>query len=266
MSDPSTTQRDREFEALLDRQMGYKPTRPTDGRGHDERHFLEGPRARLAELARVARISREFVRGFRHLHFVGPCITMFGSARFGEDHTYYKLARETSRRIAEVGFTVMTGGGPGIMEAANRGARDAGGKSIGCNIELPHEQTPNEYLDKFIEFRYFFVRKVMMVKYSYGFVVFPGGFGTLDEVFETATLIQTGKIRHFPVVIMGEDYWRPILEFIAQNMVEAGTIAPDDLDIAVVTDSPEEAVACIESQRRRREARGPRARAVLRER
>jgi uncharacterized protein (TIGR00730 family) len=147
------------------------------------------------ELIRVLRIMVEFVRGFRALHFVGPCVTVFGSARFKEDHPYYALGREVGRELARAGFTVMTGGGPGIMEAANRGAKEVGGRSVGCNIELPAEQKPNQYLDRFITFHHFFVRKVMLVKYSYAFVALPGGFGTLDEIFETATLVQTGKIR-----------------------------------------------------------------------
>ena len=156
------------------------------------------------------RIFAELVRGFRALHFLGPCITVFGSARFEEGNPHYELAREMGRRIGRMGFTVMTGGGPGVMEAANRGARDVGACSIGCNIALPQEQEPNPYLDRFIEFEYFFVRKLMLVKYSYAFVVLPGGFGTLDEVFEVATLIQTRKIESFPCVLMGLDYWAPL--------------------------------------------------------
>src|SRR5580765_7592539 len=157
--------------------------------------LLEGPRARVVEFKRVWRIAAEFIRGFRALHFVGPCVTVFGSARFKEGDPYYQLAREVGKGIASLGMTTMTGGGPGIMEAANRGAKEAGGTSIGCNIILPHEQKPNPYLDRFVEFRYFFVRKLMLIKYSYAFVVMPGGFGTLDELFESLTLVQTGKIR-----------------------------------------------------------------------
>lgn len=207
--------------------------------------FLEGPRSRLSELARVIRIGAEFIRGFRALHFVGPCVTVFGSARFDETNRHYALAREMGARIARSGLTVMTGGGPGIMEAANRGAREAGGRSIGCNIVLPMEQQPNPYLDQFVEFRYFFVRKVMLVKYSYAFVVMPGGFGTLDELFEAATLVQTRKIRSFPIVLMGADFWRPLLDFVCNRLTEAGTISPEDPGLFTVTDSPDEAMAAI---------------------
>jgi uncharacterized protein (TIGR00730 family) len=207
--------------------------------------FLEGPRARLSELWRAARIFAEFIKGFRALHFVGPCVTVFGSARFPEGHAYYELAREMGGRLAQSGFTTMTGGGPGIMEAANRGAHEAKGRSIGCNIVLPMEQKPNPYVDRFIEFRYFFVRKVMLVKYSYAFVVLPGGFGTMDELFEALTLVQTRKIENFPVVLMGESYWRPMLDFVRTTMVAARTISPEDIDLVTVTDSPDEAMRVI---------------------
>jgi hypothetical protein len=210
-----------------------------------ERSFLEGPKSRLSELRRVGRIAAELLRGFRTLHFVGPCVTVFGSARFGAEHRYYELAREVGRRLAATGFTVMTGGGPGVMEGANRGAREARGRSIGCNIELPHEQRPNPYLDLWIEFRYFFVRKLMLVKYSYAFVILPGGYGTLDEIFETATLIQTGKIRDFPLVLMGREYWSPLLAFLRERAIALGTISAADLDGLLVTDSPAEAVDAI---------------------
>ena len=208
--------------------------------------LLRAPRSRAEELVRVVRIGAEFVRGFRALHFVGPCVTVFGSARFGADHRYYEMAREVGRGIAESGWTVMTGGGPGIMEAANRGAKDVGGRSIGCNIVLPHEQQPNPYLDRMIEFRYFFVRKVMLVKYSIGFVTMPGGFGTLDEIFETATLMQTGKIRGFPLVLMGTDYWQPLVDFVLGTMIPEGTISRSDLDALTITDDPLEAVAALQ--------------------
>ncbi|MEO8196944.1 MAG: TIGR00730 family Rossman fold protein [Thermoanaerobaculia bacterium] len=219
-------------------------------RSVEERHFLSGPAWRLTELRRIFRIFFEFLRGFRHLHFVGPCVTVFGSARFPEGHRYYELAREVGRLASEAGFTVMTGGGPGVMEGANRGARDAGGRSVGCNIELPHEQNPNPYVDYFLEFRYFFVRKVMLVKYSYGFIVLPGGFGTLDEIFETATLIQTGKIPGFPLVLMGSEYWKDLFELLRDRMVKEGTIDAADVDRLQLTDSPEQAMAIVEKHAR----------------
>ncbi len=206
--------------------------------------FLQGPQPRGFELRRAIRIFFEFIRGFRRLHFVGPCVTVFGSARFKEDHPWYALARDVGGRLARAGFTVMTGGGPGIMEAANRGAREAGGRSIGCNIELPVEQKPNPYLDSWITFRYFFVRKVMLVKYSYAFIAMPGGFGTLDEVFETATLIQTHKIHDFPLVLMGRDYWQPLLDFLGR-LAQDGAIDPEDCRRILVTDSAEEAVKSV---------------------
>ncbi len=210
-----------------------------------ELQFLEGPQSRLFEAVRAFKILVEFIRGFRRLHFVGPCVTIFGSARFQEDHPSYQLARETARRLALGGFTIMTGGGPGIMEAANRGARDVGGRSIGCNIILPMEQAPNPFIDLCIEFKYFFVRKVMLVKYSYAFVILPGGFGTLDELFETLTLIQTRKIHDFPVVLMGRSYWQPMLDFLRDTMAAEGTIDPADIDRLTVTDDPAEAARVI---------------------
>jgi hypothetical protein len=209
------------------------------------RQFLQGPQARGFELTRAVRIFLELMRGFRSLHFVGPCVTVFGSARFGEHHHYYGVAREVGARLAEAGFTVMTGGGPGIMEAANRGAKDVGGRSVGCNIELPEEQKPNPYLDRWITFRHFFVRKLMLVKYSYAFVALPGGFGTLDEIFETATLIQTGKIKEFPLVLIGREFWRPLTNFFRERLIAEATIAEIDAARLLVTDSPAEAVASI---------------------
>lgn len=206
--------------------------------------FLQGPQPRGFEFARACKIWWELIRGFRKLHFVGPCVTVFGSARFDEHHRYYTMARRVGRLLAESGFTVMTGGGPGIMEAANRGAKDVGGRSIGCNIVLPEEQRPNRYLDTWIDFEYFFVRKLMLVKYSYAFVVLPGGFGTLDELFEVLTLIQTGKVCDFPVALMGTDYWKPLLEQI-RVMAAEKTIAPVDLDKLIVSDNPGEAVSAV---------------------
>jgi uncharacterized protein (TIGR00730 family) len=209
------------------------------------RRFLEGPQPRRSELWRALGIFTEFIRGFRALHFVGPCVTVFGSARFKEDHPYYAMAREIGRGLAGLGFTVVTGGGPGIMEAANRGARESRGRSIGCNIRLPVEQKPNAYLDHWITFRHFFVRKVMLVKYSYAFVALPGGFGTLDEIFETATLIQTGKIQNFPIVLVGRDFWRPLTDFLHGPLERMGLIDPRDADRIIVTDSAAEAVEAV---------------------
>jgi uncharacterized protein (TIGR00730 family) len=210
-----------------------------------ELQFLEGPQSRWFEAVRAFKILVEFIRGFRGLHFAGPCVTIFGSARFKEDNPYYGMARETARRLALSGFTIMTGGGPGIMEAANRGARDVKGRSIGCNIILPMEQAPNPFIDRCIEFRYFFVRKVMLVKYSYAFVVLPGGYGTMDELFETLTLIQTRKIHDFPVVLMGRSYWQPMIDFLRDRMLRDGAIGAEDLDRFVVTDDPAEATRVI---------------------
>jgi uncharacterized protein (TIGR00730 family) len=187
---------------------------------------------------------------------------VFGSARFKADHPYYELGREVGARLARRGFAVMTGGGPGIMEAANRGAREAGGRSIGCNIELPREQQPNPYLDHFVTFRHFYVRKVMLVKYSYAFIALPGGFGTLDEIFEIATLVQTGKVREFPIVLIGREYWRPLVEFVRNRLLVENTIDPGDEQLLQVTDSVEEGVDLIAGVAMRRFGLtyGPRAR------
>ena len=215
-------------------------------RDQDEKKFLAGTRENPEELASAGRVFLEFVRGFQALGALGPCVTVFGSARFAEDHRYYQLARELGKSLAEAGFTVMTGGGPGIMEAANRGAKDAGGLSIGCNIELPLEQQLNPYVDRFVEFEHFFVRKVMLVKYSQAFVILPGGFGTIDELFETLTLIQTNKIESFPVVALGEAFWAPLRDAILDTMVSEGTINPSDLNLIQLTDSPANAVEIIQ--------------------
>jgi uncharacterized protein (TIGR00730 family) len=213
-----------------------------------ERQFLKGPQPRGAELIEAYRIFAECVKGFRGLHFVGPCVTVFGSARFKEDHPYYALAREVGAKLAQAGFTVMTGGGPGIMEAANRGAKEAGGYSVGSNITLPVEQKPNAYLDRWVEFRYFFVRKMLLEKYSYAFVAMPGGIGTLDEIFETSVLIQTGKMKDFPLVLLGKDYWEPLVSFLRDRLLAANTVDARDVSRWILTDSPEEAVAIIKER------------------
>ena len=218
---------------------------PNSRGGRADRVLLEGPNSRLRELRLLFGAVVDFVRGFRTLHFVGPCVTVFGSARYREDHPYYPLAREVGSRVSRLGFTVMTGGGPGLMEAANRGARDAGGRSVGCNIVLPQEQEPNPYLDCVVTCRHFFVRKVLLFKYSYGFVALPGGIGTMDELFEALTLIQTGKIEHFPVVLIGVEYWKPLVAML-DRMAEAGAIARADLKLLIVTDDLERAMRHLE--------------------
>lgn len=209
--------------------------------------FLEGPKSRFEESITLVRVLWDFLRGFRVLHFVGPCVTVFGSARVPETSPYYELARKVGSGIARLGFTVMTGGGPGIMEAANRGAKEVSGRSVGCGIELPHEQKLNAFLDRSVVLHYFFVRKALLVKYSYAFVVLPGGAGTLDEFFEALTLIQTEKIRNFPIVLVGKDYWRELLQFI-DKMAGTGMISPADLDLIYATDSVEEAIEHIRSK------------------
>lgn len=205
---------------------------------------LEGPKPRINEFRFALQIFFEFIKGFRALHFIGPCITVFGSARFEEDHVYYKQAREMGKKIAELGFVTMTGGGPGIMEAANRGAFEHGGKSIGCNIKLPFEQVPNPYVQQSITFSFFFIRKVLLVKYSYAFIIMPGGFGTQDEFFETLTLAQTKVINDFPIVVMGKQYYQPFQHWL-EHMIQAGTISPEDKKFILFTDSCEEAIAHI---------------------
>jgi uncharacterized protein (TIGR00730 family) len=208
--------------------------------------FLDGPKSRTYELNFAWRVFLEFIRGFRTLHFVGPCITVFGSARFKEDHPDYQSAREMGRQIATLGFTTMTGGGPGTMEAANRGAFEQGGMSVGCNIRLPFEQKPNPYVQTSITFDHFFVRKVMLVKYSYAFVIMPGGFGTMDEFFETITLVQTKTLVQFPLVLFGEEYYRPLMNYM-EEMARKGTISREDLSLVLLTDSIAEAIQHIET-------------------
>jgi uncharacterized protein (TIGR00730 family) len=211
-----------------------------------ETQFLSGGRDRGADLESAVRIFLEFLRGFEFFSDIDrQCVTVFGSARFAPEHRYYQMARQLGTCLANSGFAVMTGGGPGIMEAANRGAKEAGGLSLGCNIILPKEQHANPYLDRFIEIDHFFARKVMLVKYSTAFVVMPGGLGTLDEAFETLTLVQCHKLGRFPIVAMGSDFWGELRTFVRGALVREGTISPEDLDLLHVTDSPEEAVQYI---------------------
>ncbi len=212
---------------------------------HEERYFLEGPRSRSSEFLMTLHIVRDFLRGFRALHFVGPCVTVFGSARFTSEDPFYELARDVGRSLSRLGFTVLTGGGPGLMEAANRGARESGGKSVGCNIRLPEEQAPNPYLDRQVTLRHFFVRKVLLIKYSYAFIAMPGGFGTMDEFFEALTLIQTRMIQQFPIVLMGKEYWTSLVQLL-QSMNAAKTINPADLKLVLISDSVEEAMRHIQ--------------------
>lgn len=251
MSDPSMTHPERQHEESGAAGAAALPVTPdlTPAQREEQRRFcdrlvdqtlLQGPNRRLKELSLLFAVVRDFFRGFRALHFVGPCITVFGSARFKEDHPYYQKARALGAAIARRGFTIMTGGGPGIMEAANRGAFESGGRSVGCNIELPFEQQHNPYLQRWVTMKYFFVRKVLLTKYSYGFVIMPGGFGTLDEMFEALTLIQTKKVRNFPVVVMGCEFWGQLRGLI-DDMVKNGTISPEDLDLILWTDDVEEA-------------------------
>jgi uncharacterized protein (TIGR00730 family) len=227
--------------ALLTYLAVYKTSCMTNG----EIKFLEGPQNRWKDFKFALSVLFDFLRGFRRLHFAGPCVTIFGSARFKEDHPYYKKAAELSGRIAQLGFTIMTGGGPGIMEAANRGAKLVGGKSVGCNIVLPHEQQHNAYLDRWVNLKYFFVRKTLLIKYSYAFVVMPGGFGTLDEYFEALTLIQTKMLSEFPIIVFDTEFHKDIINHI-QLMKEKATISPEDLNLCLFTDSIEEAVKHIQ--------------------
>jgi uncharacterized protein (TIGR00730 family) len=206
-----------------------------------EHVYLEGPKSRGYELKFAWRVFWQFIKGFRTLHFVGPCVTVFGSARYKEDNIYYQQARSLGKRIAELGLTTMTGGGPGIMEAANRGAFENGGISVGCNIQLPFEQQPNPYTNRSITFEHFFLRKVMLIKYSYAFIIMPGGFGTMDEFFETLTLVQTKTITGFPIVLFGKAYYKQLMEAI-EDMANQGTIAKEDMSLVLVTDSEDEAI------------------------
>jgi len=210
-----------------------------------EKAFLAGRRSREADLESAVRFFLEFLRAFESFDFDRPCVTIFGSARFDESNRYYQLAREVGAELARAGFAVLTGGGSGVMEAANRGAREAGGLSLGCNITLPREQKPNPYLDRFIQFDHFFARKVMLVKYSTAFVVFPGGFGTLDEAFEVATLMQTNKLERFPLIAVGSDFWDPLIDFAREKMMRYGTLSADETEFISRVDSAPEVVQVI---------------------
>jgi len=207
----------------------------------EERSFLSGPRNRFAELLFTFKVQFHFIRAFRKLHFIGPCVTVLGSARFPKDNIYYHNAEEIGKALSEIGFAVMTGGGPGIMEAANKGAYLNNGFSIGCNIILPKEQSPNPYLHKWIDIPYFFVRKYLLVKYSYAFIVMPGGMGTLDELFETLTLVQTKMIKNFPIILFGKEYHKELYEHI-KIMAENESISKEDMELLFYTDSVQEIV------------------------
>ncbi len=210
-----------------------------------EAHFLAGRHSRTSETLRLLRIALEFIRGFRALQNIGPAITIFGSARFKEGSPHYTLAQNVGAALAAEGFTIITGGGPGMMEAANRGAKEKGGTNIGCNIILPHEQEPNPFLDKVITFYYFFVRKVMLIKYSYAYICLPGGLGTLDEMTEAMTLIQTGKLYDFPVILVGKEYWKGFYDWVQGTLVKSGAVSPSDLDFVHLVDTPDEVLAII---------------------
>ncbi len=211
----------------------------------EERSFFWGHRKLPKEFWRAFRVFIEAFKGFFLFHYITNCVTIFGSARLGQDHEYYKAARKIGQLLAEHHFTVMTGGGPGLMEAANRGAKEKGGRTIGCNIEIKQEQHPNPYLDRWITFRYFFIRKVMLTKFSRAFVVMPGGLGTLDEFFELLTLIQTHKISNMPMILFGSAYWNPLMDYMENTLAKLGTIDIDDIRQIALTDSPEEVIEFI---------------------
>jgi uncharacterized protein (TIGR00730 family) len=227
-------------------QIGTKLATPQPIIPSKEQVYLEGPKSRGFELLFAFRVWKEFIKAFRTLHFIGPCITVFGSARFKEDNVFYQQAREFGKRIAQIGFTTITGGGPGIMEAANRGAYENNGQSVGCNIQLPFEQLANRYLHKSLNFEHFFVRKVVLMKYSYAFIIMPGGFGTMDEFFETLTLVQTKSITQFPIVLYGKEFYKELWEYL-EYMAQQGTINREDLLLVKLTDSIDEAMEHIKS-------------------
>ena len=199
-------------------------------------NFIKGPLSRWREFKFLIDVGFDMFRGVRKLHFVGPCVTIFGSARFKPDHKYYKLTEQIAAGIAQLGFSIMSGGGPGIMEAANKGAKSVNGKSIGCNIKLPFEQAHNGYLDEWVTMDYFFTRKTLLIKYSYAFVIMPGGFGTLDEFFEALTLVQTKKLQQFPIIVFGTEYHKELIEFI-DVLAKEGTINEEDKSLIYITDS-----------------------------
>ncbi|MBO9672564.1 MAG: TIGR00730 family Rossman fold protein [Sphingobacteriaceae bacterium] len=232
------------IEAISPSQAIPQETRIPAKQKDSEKIFLEGPRSRIKELIFTIKIWIEFISGFRVLHFLGPCVAVFGSARVAEGSPYYESARKIGAGLASQGFTTITGGGPGIMEAANRGAKENLGQSVGCNIRLPKEQQPNPYLDKWFICKYFFVRKVLMFKYSDAFIIMPGGIGTLDEFFEALTLIQTKKIIDFPIILFGKDFWRP-LQPLFNSMLGAKMISSEDLKLILFTDSVEETLGHI---------------------
>ena len=229
---------------------GKKPPIPTDSvkvQGTEDEEILKETPDYVQDLRRIGRITREFAEGFARMVDVGRGVTVFGSARTPEGHPMYDAAREIGRLLAQANYAVITGGGPGIMEAANRGAHEAGGLSVGLNIELPFEQNLNPYVDIAIDFRYFFIRKVMLVKYAQAFVMVPGGLGTLDELAEAATLIQTGKIHHFPVILFGSEYWKGLIDWLHHSVLAAGNISPEDMNLLQITDDPAEVVRMIQS-------------------
>lgn len=212
---------------------------------HTEAVLLTGPRGLLHDLYRAFDICRETLSGFFRFRRAFPCVTFFGSARLDESSPYYASAREIAKRLAENGLTIITGGGPGVMEAANRGAKEGKGVSLGCNIILPNEQKPNPYVDRFLAFRYFFVRKLMLARYSVAFIVLPGGFGTLDELFEALTLIQTGKMKSFPIILVGREHWEPLTQFLKGHLISRNFVSGRDLASVYVTDSTDDAINCV---------------------
>ena len=229
MADPPITEQDIEALKMFELEL-------------PDRTLLSGPSSRIKDLATLFRVCVDMLRAFRVLHFVGPCVTIFGSARVAPGSRYYEMARRMGQESSRLGFTVMTGGGPGIMQAGNQGAYEAGGRSVGVNIELPFEQRLNPYVHRSLTMRHFFTRKVVLVKYSYAFIVMPGGAGTMDEMFETMTLIQTGKLKGFPIILMGKDYWKPLMDFV-YNMADEGMISAEDPELIFFTDDVAAAVA-----------------------